>query len=1185
MNNRRLLAVAGDVLRSQIRSVPLLMLLGFIVFASISINPAAMLPGGDAAVGGVEPYSNSIYALAQIFALAGVIFYTLMVPLIAGTTLLRDDDAGISEIIHSTPLTAAEYIFGKYLGVAVMIIVAVIWHVAVTMFWQEFGATFGADVVHGPHALANYLLPAAIFTLFGALVCAALALLVAEYARSAIALYTLVTVLFAWSSVALMPAGADDGRFLSPAFAWVDFWGAHWLTTEVITAERSIPDFNHGTLVFDARFVASRVVLALLATSALVMAIRHRARRMRGAVTFGSFPTAQPAPPPDVPLAGSAMPLSTLRMRASKPSLWPCVATSARVELRILSRQVAPYVFMLLAALLVLEVGQGQRGPFDSASRLTSGALATASIPILTVVGCVLLLVCLVEALDRARQRRLHELLHSSVAHSAALLLGPAMASAGALVAMLAVSMLAALAMIAAQGKAPLTVAPFLWTWGVVLAPGFLLFAAFVIAVYTRTRQRALAYAAGMLALLGTIAAHLGSGLGWLTNWPLWSALVHSDYRAVTDVDASVAWNRALMLALALTLANFAYWSHKRRDTDTMTQWRWPGRSRWGAALLLVALVTWPAWQLVARVARGPDGSSTISRSHAYWQRNAETWGHALPPRVRHMALDLVLEPAMGEMYVVGEYLIDAAAAQQVWPMTVGTGFGTITWTLDGQPVTSHDRAGLHLIQLPSIRAATHRLGFRYRVRLPADDHRDGRIGANFIRAESVLLDTLGTDFLPTPGFVSGRGVTHANRSDARTLTEAEARATPAIGYRYAFTSHVRIDVPQGYIANSVGTRTGARHAAGRSSYTFENREPVRALNVVAAQWSVRKVEGAAVYFHPQHAAHVTEILATLVAARRWFSEWYAPDPWPELRVSEFAALITRAQGFPSNLTLSEDMGFTTATAPDERLPTIIVAHEAAHQWWGNLLTPAAAPGADVLIESMANHATLRLLEAEHGDEARRRFALQLEQRFHERRLDGPEHALATITAVTSSADETAVYDKGALVLWMLERHLGRDAWQRGVRGFFKQHRGADRLATLSVFTAALRNEATDTAAFDDFIKQWLFGTGLPEFQIRDARVSRHGLGWRLDAVIANIGGADARVTLAARGPATAMAKTQEVLLPAESQRRIRFDVPFRPVQVVVDPNAHLLMLNRGNARWSVSNTSERVPALAAQGS
>ena len=1170
MNTRRLIAVAGDALRAQIGGVQFLILLGLIAFASVTINPAAMLPTGDAAIGGVQPYSNSVYALAQMFSLAGVVFYTLLIPLIAGSALLRDDDANVGELLHSTPLSAAEYIVGKFIGVSLLITIAVAWHIAVTMFWQEAGTSFGADVVHGPHALANYLLPAIAFTLFGALTCAALAILVAEYARGAIALYALVTVLFAWSSVAMMPAGADGASFLSPAFAWIDFWGARWMTTEVITTERSIAEYNHSAFAFDTAFIASRALLALAVGAALWAAVRHRARRMRGAIAFAKSPRTPIAPSLELRTEVDTMQLSALAMHSRKPALWPCAAAIAAVELRILCRQVAPYAFMLVAALLVLEVGQGQRGPFDSAARLTSNGMAIASIPVLTVVGCALLLVCLVEALDRARRRQLHDMVHASSVPSIALLLGPAMASAGVLVAMLSVAMFAALTMVVAQGKAPATVAPFLWVWGVLLAPGFLLYAAFVAVVFARTRRRTLSYAAGLLALLGTVAAHLGGGLGWLTNWPLWSVLAHSDFRDVTQVDPAVAWNRALVLALALLLATFAYWSDQRRDADAITPMRWPGRRRWMTMVALVALIAGPVWALVTRVASGPDGRSATQRAHAYWQQNVDIWSNVSPPRVRHMSIDLVLEPVLGEMQVAGEYLIrvDATAVRPVWAFTVGAGFGTVTWTLDGQPIGSNDRSGLHLIEPPPTPAAVRRLGFRYRARLPADDRRDGRVGANFIRAESVLLDTLADDFLPTPGFVTGRGITQANRSEARQLSEAEARATPAIGYTHPFTSHIRIDVPQGYIANSVGTRTGVHHADGRSVHTFDNRVPVRALNVVAARWAERRAPGAVIHFHPQHAAHVDEMLATLVAAKRRYGDWYAPYPWPELRVNEYAALITRAQGFASNLALSEDMGFTTAAVAEDRLPTIIVAHEAAHQWWGNLLTPAAAPGADVLIESMANHATLRLLEAEHGDEARRRFALQLEQRFHERRHDGTEQPLATISSIASSAGETAIYDKGALVLWMLERHLGRDAWQRAVHTFFNQHRGAEALPTLPDFLAALRREAADAIAFDQFVAQWMYTTTLPEFQTSDVRIARDGVRWKLDAVIANVGSTDGHITLAASGAAGSVGVTQNVALPAAATRRVRFDLGFQPTRLVVDPDVHVLQVNRENARW-----------------
>ena len=79
----------------------------------------------------------------------------------------------------------------------------------------------------------------------------------------------------------------------------------------------------------------------------------------------------------------------------------------------------------------------------------------------------------------------------------------------------------------------------------------------------------------------------------------------------------------------------------------------------------------------------------------------------------------------------------------------------------------------------------------------------------------------------------------------------------------------------------------------------------------------------------------------------------------------------------------------------------------------------------------------------------------------------------------------------------------------------------------------------------------------------------------KLDAVIVNVGGADARIKLAATGAAMAMARTQDVVLPAGSQKHVRFDLPFRPVELVIDPEAQVLLLNRGNARRAVSDTLE----------
>ncbi len=107
---------------------------------------------------------------------------------------------------------------------------------------------------------------------------------------------------------------------------------------------------------------------------------------------------------------------------------------------------------------------------------------------------------------------------------------------------------------------------------------------------------------------------------------------------------------------------------------------------------------------------------------------------------------------------------------------------------------------------------------------------------------------------------------------------------------------------------------------------------------------------------------------------------------------------MTRAQSFPGNISFSEQAGFRAARAD---IATIVTAHEVAHQWWGHRLMPGLGPGADVLIEGLANDSTLLFLQEERGPEARMDFARRLEARFLETRRLEVESPLPEIVLST----------------------------------------------------------------------------------------------------------------------------------------------------------------------------------------
>jgi hypothetical protein len=448
------------------------------------------------------------------------------------------------------------------------------------------------------------------------------------------------------------------------------------------------------------------------------------------------------------------------------------------------------------------------------------------------------------------------------------------------------------------------------------------------------------------------------------------------------------------------------------------------------------------------------------------------------------------------------------------------------------------------------------------------------------------------------PGFVEGIGVDRENRSEPPELPDDfwQGELEPVTGNVSAFTSRVEVVAPSAYTVNGVGEKTSERRESGRTTVVWESGHPVRVLDLVAGRWAVKRQDGAAVFYHPAHERNVEVILSTLAAARLRYSEWFLPYPWAELKLGEYADHATRAQGFPTNIPFSEGIGFLTRGGPGNRLPIIVTAHEAAHQWWGHLLVPGRGPGSDVLIEGMAHYATLLFLQAEHGEEARVSFARSLEERYAERRRVDAERPLARLRGDGSATDETATYDKGAWVLWMLQRQVGRERMLASLQSFLRRFQASRDHPALQDLIDAIRPAAESPAEFQAFVDQWFFDVVLPEFQVRDAVVRPAGTGWTVSATIENVGTGSVTVEVAAQrgegGPGPAVGEGERaasaivtIRLAPGSPRRVTWTVPFRPDRVVVDPAVHVLQHHRAEARARVgprSATEGASPSAAA---
>jgi hypothetical protein len=197
-------------------------------------------------------------------------------------------------------------------------------------------------------------------------------------------------------------------------------------------------------------------------------------------------------------------------------------------------------------------------------------------------------------------------------------------------------------------------------------------------------------------------------------------------------------------------------------------------------------------------------------------------------------------------------------------------------------------------------------------------------------------------------------------------------------------------------------------------------------------------------------------MLEALDGARTWYSKWFAPYPWHDLRLSEFPALAQFAMGPATNITFSEAIGFLTLSKPKANAAFWITAHEVAHMWWGNMLTPGNGPGCDVLSEGMAHFSTILLTEQIKGLEQRIAFCKEIEHRYGNIRQADSERSLTRIDD-TRKGDGQIKYDKGGYAAWMMLQLIGRENMLAGCRDFIATWRDSIDHPALQDWLAQMR--------------------------------------------------------------------------------------------------------------------------------
>jgi aminopeptidase N len=305
-------------------------------------------------------------------------------------------------------------------------------------------------------------------------------------------------------------------------------------------------------------------------------------------------------------------------------------------------------------------------------------------------------------------------------------------------------------------------------------------------------------------------------------------------------------------------------------------------------------------------------------------------------------------------------------------------------------------------------------------------------------------------------------------------------------------TSEVIATVREDYTLLSNGRLVKASHDPNRKTRTFHWRQEKPhssyLIMLVAGDYHVtREMYGKIpllYYVYPEDSSRVHLIFGRTSGMMKFFEEKigerYPWDQYAQVIIDDFMwGGMENTSATTMNTSLVVDERSVKEMSPD---PT--VAHELAHQWWGDLVTCRDWQ------HLWLNEGFATYFEKMYDEYADGTDAFQFAMMEMSRAVRSSDRVLGRKPIVSRESHETNVYSRGAWVLHMLRDVVGERPFWNGLREYLRRHKYAN--AETHEFELALEDATGQNLEW--FFYQWVQKAGFPQLEVKKEWNEQRGM-------------------------------------------------------------------------------------------